>query len=110
MERLGAVARLEQERPPGGDLGERARSCARLAGEDERRQRVQRARPPSTAARVGPLGLLQRRRAPARSDGDQVEGGTVIDPSVGAVFGYPAGVIFAPGRLVMAPRARRSLR
>ena len=59
MERLGAVARLEQERAAGGDLAERGLDLARLAGEDERRQRVQLARDRLEACVVQPLRLLE---------------------------------------------------
>ena len=69
MERLGAVAGLEQERPAGGDLRERGLHLARLAGEDERRQRAQ--RPPHLvgARVVGPLRLLERLELPPRRRG-----------------------------------------
>ena len=64
MERLGAVARLEQERAPGRDLGERGLQLARLAGEDERRQRLQALDAALGARGVGPLRLLERRNVP----------------------------------------------
>ena len=51
VERLGAVARLEQERAAGRDLGERGAHLPRLAGEDERRQRVQSCAAPRRRAR-----------------------------------------------------------
>ena len=60
VERLGAVAGLEQERAARGDLGERVAHLARLAGEDERRQRVQAPNHAVCGVGVRPLRLLER--------------------------------------------------
>ena len=60
VERLGAVARLEQERAPRGDLGERVAQRARLAREHERRHAAQLLARQLGACGVRPHGLLQR--------------------------------------------------
>ena len=62
MERLGAVARLEQERAALGGLAELVPERARLAGEDQRRQPAEALADGLERGRVGPLGLLQRRK------------------------------------------------
>ena len=64
VERLGAVARLEQERAAGGDLGERASHLARLAGEDERRQGVQALPHAVRGGVIRPDRLLERFEVP----------------------------------------------
>ncbi len=69
VERLGAVARLEQERPPRGDLAERRLDLARLACKDERRQRVQLPAHRFGARLVGPLRLLEGLELPPRGRG-----------------------------------------
>jgi hypothetical protein len=67
VERLGAVTRLEEEGPAGPDLGERGPEVSRLAGEDERGQRLQLRERSLRLRLVGPLGLVQRgQRAPRR--------------------------------------------
>ena len=60
MERLGAVARLEEERATLGRLRELVPERARLAGEDQRGQQAQPVAHGSERLRVRPLGLLQR--------------------------------------------------
>ena len=66
-ERLGAVARLEEERPALGGLAERPQERARLAREDERRQLLEPLAHRLDGRRIGPVGLLQRgQRAPGR--------------------------------------------
>ena len=70
VERLGAVAGLQQERPPGGDLGERLGEDARLAGEHERRECPDLLQRPVERPFVGPVGLLVGRYA-RHVDGDQ---------------------------------------
>ena len=73
VERLGAVAGLEQERAAGRDLGERGAHLPRLAGEDERRQRVQAlAGRSATRASSGHSGCWSASRS-RHEDGDQVE-------------------------------------
>jgi hypothetical protein len=72
MERLGAVARLEQERPAGRDLGEGTAYLPRLACEHERRQRMEALPDALDGVAVRPLRLLERisippgRRGPRR--------------------------------------------
>ena len=66
MERLGAVARLEQERAALGGLAELVPEGARLAGEDQRRQQAQPLAHGLERGRVRPVGLLQRRESRAR--------------------------------------------
>ena len=72
MERLGAVARLEQERAPCRDVCKCALHLPRLAGEDERRERVETLPDARYRVCVWPLGLLERlslppgRRGPGR--------------------------------------------
>ena len=68
VERLGAVTGLEQERAPGGDLGERVAQRARLAREHERRHAAQllarasrRGRRPATRAAAAPRARATRR-------------------------------------------------
>ena len=56
MERLGALAGLEQERAAGRRLGERGLQLARLAGEDERRHDGQPARAASARSSLGHSG------------------------------------------------------
>ena len=62
VERLGAVARLEQERPALGGLAELVPERPRLAGEDQRRQPAEPLADRLERSRVGPVGLLQRRK------------------------------------------------
>ena len=83
VERLGAVARLEQERAARGDLGERGPNLARLAGEDERRLGVQAAPDLCGARLVGPLRLLERLAVPPGGRGP----GGIIDYSHGSSVG-----------------------
>jgi hypothetical protein len=64
VERLGAVARLEQERLPRDDAREVVAQPPRLAGEDERRASLQPLDGRVRARRVRPLGLLQRGALP----------------------------------------------
>jgi hypothetical protein len=85
VERLGAVARLEEERAPCRDLAERGANLARLAGEDERRQRVQRPLHLGDGGLVGPLRLLARGpSAPRRRRPGGVEHGHEGSVGVGA--------------------------
>ena len=60
VEGLGAVARLEEEGAAGADLGERGLEITRLAGEDERRQRLQLRERGFGPRLVRPLGLVPR--------------------------------------------------
>ena len=60
LERLGAVARLEQERAALGDVRERVAERAGLAGEDERRHSGELAEGMLRRRRVGPGGLMAR--------------------------------------------------
>ena len=87
VERLGAVAGLQQERAPGGDLGQRVAQLAGLAGEHQRRERAEplgdrlrRGRSPATAAGAAPRRVRQE-------DGDHV--GEVA--AMGG-FSLPSGV------------------
>jgi len=58
-EGLRAVARLQEEGLPVGDLGQLLGQVARLTGEDERRHRRQLRLGPLERVRVGPFGLLR---------------------------------------------------
>ena len=58
VEGLGAVAGLEQERPAGGDLAERAGQAARLAGEHERWERRELGENLGVRGGIGPWRLL----------------------------------------------------
>ena len=61
LERLGAVAGLEEERVAGGDLGERGLQRPGLAGEDERGIAGDGLQRPVQLVGVRPLGLLPGR-------------------------------------------------
>ena len=61
LERLGAIARLEDERAALGGLAERGAQCPRLTGEDERRQLAEPGPHGLERGRIGPLRLLERR-------------------------------------------------
>ena len=63
MERLDAVACLEEERPPLGYLAERREQGSSLAGEDERRQALQALADGRERVGVGPFRLLRGRVA-----------------------------------------------
>ena len=60
-ERLGAVARLEQERPPFSGLAEGVAKRSRLTGEDQRGQLAQPIAHGLDGVRLRPVGLLERR-------------------------------------------------
>jgi len=66
VEGLDAVARLEEEGTAGADLGERGLEVTRLAGEDERRQRLQLRERDFGLRLVRPLGLVPRGTAAPR--------------------------------------------
>ena len=89
VERLGAVARLEQERPAGGDVGQRGANLARLAGEDERGLGVQAAADLRGVRLVGPLRLLERLAVPPGRRGP----GGIIDYGHGSSVGGAASRI-----------------
>ena len=63
VERLDAIARLEEERPSLGYLAERREQRPGLTGEDERRQALQALADGRERVRVGPLRLLRGRVA-----------------------------------------------
>ena len=65
VERLDAIARLEEERPPLGIPRRAPEQSPRLTGEDERRQAPQALADGRERVRVGPLGLLRGRVAHA---------------------------------------------
>ena len=67
VEGLRAVAGLEHERAPGGDLGQRLAQQAGLPGEDERRQRAQPCAGGIDSGRVQPLGLMERPALPPKA-------------------------------------------
>ena len=72
VERLGAVARLEEEGSAGGHLGERRTKLARLAGEDERRHGREFSAHGLGPLLARPLGLVERGiRAPGRRRPDR---------------------------------------
>ena len=87
-ERLGAVARLEEEGAPLDRLAERAPQRPRLAGEDERRQLAQPLAHGLDGSGVGPVGLLQRGQRRATRTG--VQGSvTAMQSSVSAAVLTP---------------------
>ena len=62
LERLGAVAGLQEEGPPRGDLGQRGLERTRLAGEHQRGIAGDRLQGAMEAVSVGPVGLLEGRQ------------------------------------------------
>ena len=136
VERLGAVAGLEEEGLAGGHLGQAAVQAPGLAGEDQRGQRGQRLQGWFERVLVGPFRLLGRPAGPASCIGVQVVpchqrgrrgvGKRLADPAArlrvananiasGPVMGERIGVFggtFDPihvGHLVAAVNARHAL-
>ncbi len=77
IERLGAVARLEEEGPAVGHLGERRTKLARLAGEDERRHGREPSRDGLGRSSLGHSGWWSAGYE-RQDDGDQTEPVTAI--------------------------------
>ena len=67
VERLGAIARLEQKSSPCRDLGEPLLQGPRFTGEHERGQRRERLHDAVERGRIGPVWAAARRRDRARS-------------------------------------------
>ena len=90
VERLGAVTGLEQERAPGGDLGERVLQRPRLAREHERRHPAQLARGRSRPARRRATRAAAAPRARCQDAGVQGVSVTAIRPLSLRREGVPA--------------------